>query len=153
MPTSTAHRRLALLLAGLALTACKKDAEDDRILARAPVDFPLTVNVSCDNGVQVGLVDANGAPAWSVKAKKKDVVEWQPSGEIISLAISGKNSVALPLDGYASGNGHGKPAKGTVKDDARANSPYPYQIAAVCQPIAPGTQPVTVTIDPDMIVQ
>jgi uncharacterized membrane protein len=153
MSTSASPRRFLLVLGAVALSACRKVEPADRVMARPPADFPLTVNVSCDNGVQVGLIDASGAPAWSVKAKKRDVVEWRPSGEIISLAITGKNSVQLPLDGYASGNGKGKPAKGTVSDSARSSSSSQYQIAAVCQPIAPGAKPISVTLDPDMIVQ
>ncbi|CAN5816061.1 hypothetical protein BH11GEM1_BH11GEM1_36170 [soil metagenome] len=121
-------------------------------LGRPPAKGPLTVNVTCDQDVSIGLVDAARNQAWAFEAKAKDPVEWQVGANVTSIDIQPKDAAnPLPLDSTPHGNGSGKAAKSTIKDGA-AKGTYAYQIVVTCQPSASGSAPIKITIDPDMII-
>lgn len=138
-----------LIGVGLLLIGCAKN--EVMPLGRAPAEGPLTVNVTCNPDVTIGLVDGAGNQAWAFQAKEKDAVEWQVGTNVTSIEIQSKDTNnPLPLDVTPKGNGSGNPAKAKVKDGANKGT-YPYRIILSCQPSA-GSTPVKITIDPDMII-
>ena len=145
------HCALPLMIVGvLLLSGCEK--KEMAVLGRPPAEGPLTVKVTCDPDISIGLVDGAGNQAWSFAAKGKDPVEWQVGANVTSIEIQPKDAGnPLPLDGTPNGIGSGKPAKSKVKDGAKKDT-YPYRIVLACQPTAPASSPVKITIDPDMII-
>ena len=122
------------------------------VLGRLPAKGPLTVIVTCDSAVTIGLTDAAGGQAWAYEAKPKDTVEWKVGKSVTDIQILPKDSSkALPLDSLPSGRGSGKPATSTVKAAADTGV-YAYKIIATCQPTDTKKLPVKVIIDPDMII-
>lgn len=118
---------------------------------RAPAKFPITVKIGCDNAVTVAITDANSRQAWSVELTSKDEASWESADDhITSLDIVPKNPADWPLDNdRPHGGKKGNPAKAKVKEKSVAST-YPYTIEAVCQRTTGA--PITVTIDPEMIL-
>jgi hypothetical protein len=148
MPRSFSSGIAAAFGGLLLLSACVKTP--GAALGRKPARGPLTVTVTCDNGVTIGLTDSAGDPAWAFEAKGSDKVEWQGSPSVTNILIEPKKADhPLPLDSAA--KGIGKPARSTVK--ARADTGvYAYKIIATCKPTVVGKDTVVVTLDPDMII-
>lgn len=146
MPCFASLRVVAVATLLLPLIACKPQAASPLVAATPP----LTVKITCEDGVSVGLTDAAGRSAWAVAVKKNDPIEWLVGANIISIDILAKGSGTLPLDdAKPHGGKKGESAKSKVKSDAAAGT-YEYLIETVCE--RPDKSTIKVTIDPDMIV-
>lgn len=146
MPRFASLRVVAVAALLLPLFACGRRSAPSFVAATSPV----TVAITCEGGVSVGLTDASGKSAWAVELKKNDPIEWQVGDNIISIDISAKGTGEWPLDDVKPhGSKKAQPAKSKAKHDAKPGT-YAYLIETVCQR-ADGTT-IKVTIDPDMIV-
>ena len=151
MPRSSPSGIAAVYGGLLLLSSCAKE-EHVAPLGRPPAKGPLTVTVTCDNDVTVGLTDAAKNQAWAFEAKGNDAVEWQGSAMVTSIVVEPKTLTnPLPLEGTPTGNGKDHPAKSKVKGGAAAGI-YAYKITVTCQPTDTNKVPIKVTIDPDMII-
>ncbi len=140
---------VAALLASLAACARQQEAFTASSYARVATS-PITIDISCDDSVTVGLVDRHGAQAWSVEVKKNSDIEWIAGPHVASFSITPKAGDEWPLEApYPLRDDTKKKAMSKAKSNAKAGA-HGYVIRAVCSPTAGGQR--IVIIDPDMII-
>jgi hypothetical protein len=147
------HRTLALIVAAASLVSCKSWwGGDQQIIGYAEPVGPIHVNFTCVGVPSISLADANGTPAWTVRAKKKDPISWQVPANVTIDSIVSKDTIPLPLDPAGpQGGGPGIGYSSKVKDSNKPPTDYHYNIFATCNP--GGSAPVLrLKIDPEMII-
>lgn len=108
---------------------------------------PIHVNFSCDGGTNtIGFVDGAQNQAWEVKTKNREI-EWIVPTNVTVDFVRAKSG-DLPIDLDASRK-KGK-AKSNIPNGSKR---YPYLIGLTCTPSAPGSTPVRLVIDPEMIIR
>lgn len=152
MSRSGACRTLATVLVAASLLSCKP-RRDETVVGYADPVGPIHINFSCGDPISIGLADAAGTPAWTVKTKKKDPISWEVPANVTINSIMGKLPTdPLPLDPDGpQGGTPGVSFKSKVKDSNKPTTEYHYKIDVTCHPV---TGPdVRLVLDPEMIVR
>jgi hypothetical protein len=115
---------------------------------------PVTVDFTCDGGViNIGMT-AGGTSGWLVETDQKKL-RWNVPDNVTIDAISPKSgNLPVEPDGPGQGGTPGNSYRAKVKQGiGGSDTRYPYSIALTCQPSPPGSTPVKLIIDPEMIVR
>jgi hypothetical protein len=137
-----------LVVAG-SLMSCN---QGETVEGFADPEGPIHINLTCGPVISIGLADANGNPAWTYKVKKNDPISWEVPPTVTIDSIRGKTPAdSLPLDPDGPQGGQpGTPYKSKVKNSAKDDKDYHYNIFASCNP---GPNAQRFRIDPEMIVR
>jgi hypothetical protein len=174
MSRTDVYRALAAIVAVASLVSCNSKVGDQNVspnqaagpsqalggypgvVGYADAVGPIHINFTCDTTPpsipSLSLADANGNPAWTVKAKKKDPISWEVPANVTIDSIVSKNAIPLPLDSAGpQGGGPGIPYSSKVKDSNKPPTDYHYNIFAKCNP-TDGAPVLRLKIDPEMII-
>jgi len=139
-------------VAAALLMSCGREKEASRSRLPYSAAGPININFTCGVGgaSTVGLVGADGTPAWAVERNPDSSIVWLVAANVTINSIRSKDGNPLPLD--PDGDQGGRPGtayRSKVRRDAQA-AEYRYAIDVTCQPSS--GQPVRLVIDPSLFV-